>query len=85
VSLLESRELIRLGGQSQTEPVFHRQSVESYVESFHSRNGFSRARLSIQRAREFDDALRALVARHGPGDEVSVPVLARVVWCRPIS
>ncbi len=70
----------------QTEAVTHRQSVEGYVESFHSRNGFSRARLSRQRAREFDDKLKALVARHGPDgpDEmVAMPMRARVAWCRP--
>jgi SAM-dependent methyltransferase len=82
-TLLESSELIRVGGRIQTEAMTLRQSVEDYVESFHSRNGFSRARLSARRAGEFDDTLKALVARYGADDPVSVPVRARVVWCRP--
>ena len=85
VSLLESGGLIRVDGRTQTAAVTHRQPVASYVESFHSRNGFSRARLSARRAREFDDALGALVSRHCPDGTVSLAVLARVVWCRPIT
>jgi len=63
--------------------VTHRQSVDDYVESFHSRNGFSRGRLSARRAGEFDHKLKTLVARHCADGAVPVSVRARVVWCRP--
>jgi len=85
VTELETRGLISVAGRARTEPVAHRQSIDDYVESFHSRNGFSRARLPAGRAREFDDRLRALLRRHRPDGIVALPVDARVVWARPVA
>jgi SAM-dependent methyltransferase len=59
------------------------QSVTAYVESFHSRNGFSRERMSADAAAAFDEAVRALVLRHSPSGEVRGDVAATVVWGRP--
>jgi hypothetical protein len=59
--------------------------VDDYVESFHSHNGFSRARLSVERAHAFDDQLTTLVRRSCPDDIVPVSVRARVTWVRPLS
>jgi ubiquinone/menaquinone biosynthesis C-methylase UbiE len=61
------------------------QSVDAYVESFHSRNGFSRERMSAEAAATFDDVVRALVLRHSPSGEVRGDVAATVVWGRPAS
>lgn len=77
---LEARGFFTIGGRARTGAVSHRQSVESYVESFHSRNGFSRARLPAQRAQEFDDQLKTLVRRYCPDDSVFLRVEARVIW-----
>jgi SAM-dependent methyltransferase len=84
VTELESRRLIRVGGRAETGAVAHVQSLDDYIESFHSRNGFSRARLSLDRARQFDDAVRALIRRHGCDDVVRLAVRARIAWGRPI-
>lgn len=84
VSELEGRGLIAVAGRARTEIVAHRQPVDGYVESFHSRNGFSRARLQPGRAQEFDDRLRALVDRACPDGAVTLPVQARIVWARPV-
>jgi len=65
-----------------SEPSFT-QSVDAYVESFHSRNGFSRERMSAEAAAAFDGALRTLVLAHSPSGEVSASVEATVVWGRP--
>src|SRR5262249_42030985 len=48
---LEARGLIAVGGRARTGAEEHRQSLDGYVESFHSRNGFSRARQGHGRAR----------------------------------
>ena len=84
VEELQARGLITVAGRDQTGVVAHRQPVAGYVESFHSRNGFSRARLAADRAQQFDDALATLLARHCPDGTVSLPVQARVVWARPV-
>jgi SAM-dependent methyltransferase len=83
VTELESRGLITVGGQAQTRAVVYRQAIDGYVESFHSRNGFSRARLQAGRAHEFDDKLKTLLGRYCPDDTVWLPVQARIVWGRP--
>jgi len=80
---LEARGLITVEGRACTETLAYRQAIDSYVESFHSRNGFSRARLSSRRAQEFDDRLRALLGRYRPDGNVWLPVQARIVWVRP--
>jgi SAM-dependent methyltransferase len=80
---LEARGLWAIGGRAQTEPVIHLQKVDDYVESFHSRNGFSRARLPSARAQEFDDGLKTLVRRYSQDDMVRLPVQSRIVWGRP--
>ena len=85
VSELEARGLLTVGGRAQTHAVPYHQPVDGYVESFHSRNGFSRARLRPDRAREFDDKLRTLLRRHSPDDTVCLPVQARIVWGRPVA
>ncbi len=80
---LETRGLMAVGGRARTSAVTYRQPVGRYIESFHSRNGFSRARLPAGRAREFDDKLAALLGPYCPDDTVCLPVQARIVWGRP--
>jgi ubiquinone/menaquinone biosynthesis C-methylase UbiE len=83
VELLSTRGLFVEHGRTEAvEPAFV-QSVESYVESFHSRNGFSRERMSADAATAFDDVVRALVLQHSPSGEVRGDVAATVVWGRP--
>jgi SAM-dependent methyltransferase len=81
---LESRGLITVSGRAETAAAPHRQAVDDYIESFHSRNGFSRARLPAGRAREFDDKLETLLGRYCPDGTVRLPVQARIVWGRPV-
>jgi hypothetical protein len=80
---LQSRDLITVSGRAQTETVMYSQSIDGYVESFHSRNVFSRARLRAARAREFNDKLWTLLGRYGDNGTVCLPVRARIVWGRP--
>ena len=53
------------------------------MESFHSRNGFSRERMPTQEAAAFDDAVKALVLAHRSDGIVSGEVEATVVWGTP--
>jgi SAM-dependent methyltransferase len=82
---LEGRGLITVAGRARTGTVPHRQSVDGYVESFHSRNGFSRARLRPGRAQDFDDKLKTLLRQHCRDETVLLPVAARIVWGRPVA
>ncbi|MDH5672051.1 MAG: hypothetical protein OEZ06_07865 [Myxococcales bacterium] len=58
-------------------------TVGNYVESFHSRNGFSRERMGAEVAARFDAELRDLVSPHVPDGIVRGKLTATVVWGWP--
>jgi SAM-dependent methyltransferase len=82
---LVQRGLFRLVGSRQTVPVPFHQPIESYIESFHSRNGFSRQRMTRDAADAFDAAVRGIVSPHARGDDETVELkpLSAVTWGRP--
>ena len=61
------------------------QSVDDFVDSFHSRNGFSRDRMPADSAQRFDDTVRALAERYADSGDLTVKVAARVTWGRPMA
>jgi ubiquinone/menaquinone biosynthesis C-methylase UbiE len=85
ISELQQRGYFREAGRRQTAPVAFRQPIDEYMESFHSRNGFSRQRMSLQAAADFDRGLRELVLRHRPDGVVQLGAAARVTWGRPLA
>ena len=66
-----------------TAPVTHTQSIESYVESWHSRNGLSRDRMPPDAADAFDRETRDLLAGLGHQETVTFDVVGRVTWGLP--
>lgn len=80
---LTSRALFRQEGEARTVTVPFAQSVEEYVESFHSRNGLSRERMGTEAAAAFDAAVRASVLAHEPTESLVLGVEALVRWGRP--
>lgn len=80
---LTSRGLFAPGGAQRTAPVPFAQPVAGYVESFHSRNGFSRERMTRDAARRFDAAVRRLIAPFVTDGMVRLQVVGQVVWGRP--
>ena len=85
VGELRRRGLFREMGRRRSSPVAIEQSADDYVESFHSRNGFSRERMSARSAAEFDARLRSAVLSHCPDGVVRAQLSALVVWGRPLS
>jgi SAM-dependent methyltransferase len=85
VAELTRRGLFLEAGRRSTEPVAFAQPLEDYVLSFHTRNGFSRERMTRQAAREFDGALGRMVGPHLRDGRVHGHTLASVVWGRPSS
>jgi ubiquinone/menaquinone biosynthesis C-methylase UbiE len=83
VEELESRGLFQPFGRAAITPRPFVQSIESYVESIHSRNGFSRERMTPGDANAFDDAVGTLLARHTQDGRVTIHVGANVVWGIP--
>lgn len=83
VTELDERELFVEAGRVVTTPVPCAQTVESYVESFHTRNGFSRERMTPAAAEAFDAALKRLIAPWCPDGVVCGETIASVVWGKP--
>ncbi len=80
---LELRGLYSRLGERRTAPVRFIQSIESYVESFHARNGFSRERMLPEDAAAFDAAVTELVSIHCPDGLVELQITGNVVWGVP--
>lgn len=84
VEELTRRRLFTEVGRRVTAFVPFEQPIDDYVESFHTRHGFSRERMTCAAAADFDSALRRLVARHASDGVVRGQVRASVVWGFPV-
>ncbi len=82
IALLQDGGFLRVPGDRRIEPVAFVQPIDDYVESFHSRNGFSRARMPPDSARAFDDAVRELVSPHSEAGMLQIPHSAKLTWGR---
>ncbi len=85
VEELTSRRLFQLEGEAKTEVEPFSQSVTDYIESIHSRNGFSRDRMTPEDAEAFDAAARALITPHAPGGMVELHISAALRWGEPLA
>lgn len=56
------------------------QSVDDYIRSMHSRNGFSLDRLTPEAARAFDEEMRALLTPHTQEGMLTLATRASMVW-----
>jgi SAM-dependent methyltransferase len=85
VQELEDRGLFERIGRGQTASEAVDQSIDDFVESYHSRNGLSRDRLTPEAAAAFDADMRAVVAPFCPDGIVHLQVSANMVWGLPQS
>lgn len=83
VQELEARSLFQSLGHVQTDPVPLTQTVDDYVESFHSRNGFSRDRMCRTDAAAFDAECAHLVRPFAQDGEITLGVIGLVTWGAP--
>ena len=70
-------------GEKSAKPVSFQQSIDDYVESFHSMNGFSRERMTEEAAHGFDSEVRELVSKYCPEGEMELQSVGKVVWGNP--
>jgi SAM-dependent methyltransferase len=80
---LALRSLYEPVGRSDTALSSFQQPLSAYIESVHSRNGFSRERMAPDATRAFDAAARELLVRHGVGETVELSVGASITWGYP--
>lgn len=82
---LTSRGLFQQEGEAETEATEFSQSLSDYIESIHSRNGFSRDRMPPAAAAAFDAAARDLLAPYAPGGMVALRIRAALRWGQPLA
>ena len=84
VEELAERGLFSREGSLTTPAVEVRQTIAGYVDSIHSRNGFSRDRMDPDRAGRFDREVMELLSRYKSRDgNVTYEASARIVWGVP--
>jgi hypothetical protein len=79
---LSIRGLLDVDDQHTTARRLYRQAPDEYVESWHSRNGFSRHRMG-ERAKEFDLRVKEVLAPYVRGGFLEFPTQVRLAWGRP--
>jgi SAM-dependent methyltransferase len=80
---LEQRHLFLQHGAIQTHPVPFVQSGEAYIQSIHSRNGFSQERMGEEAANAFDEEVRKVIAPFLQDGLLTQSVISMVVWGSP--
>jgi SAM-dependent methyltransferase len=75
---------LAIAGREETAPVSFEQDVKSYVEQFHSRASLAREHMTPEEVQAFDEAVIRLVEPWAAGGVLSMKVIARVTWGRPL-
>jgi SAM-dependent methyltransferase len=80
---LATRGLFRVVGAQRTPTRAFTQPVDAFIEALHSRNGFSRERMTPADAAACDAAIRQMLRDAGVGELVELHVAADVTWGEP--
>jgi SAM-dependent methyltransferase len=83
IAALEQRGLFEQTGRYTSGPVTSRQSIDDYIESFHSRSSLSRDSLAPDAAAAFDDGLRALVQPWSEDGMLELETVGSIEWGIP--
>ena len=83
VEELEQRHLFQSRGFLLTQPIPMKQSGEDYVQSFHSRNGFSREHMGEEAAMAFDEEVRKLISPFLQDEQLLLSAFSTIVWGLP--
>lgn len=81
---LESRDLFEKHGARHISPTPFSQTVDEAIEAYHATSSLSRARMGEDDVHSFDEAVRAVFARHAPDGVIHRKISASIVWGRPL-
>ncbi|HYF51985.1 MAG TPA: class I SAM-dependent methyltransferase [Planctomycetota bacterium] len=80
---LSARGLFQVAGELRTAVPFS-QTIDDYIESFHSRNGFSRDRMAPESAQAFDAGVRAVVSKYATDGLITGKNVGTLMWGKAI-
>lgn len=83
IEAFERHGLFHKVGEKTTAPVPFTQSIDDCIESYHSRNGFSRERMTPEQAAGFDREAREILLKSHNDGILHMQVTARIVWGIP--
>lgn len=83
IGSLTSKNLFEVAGSVTTDPEKYTQSLTSYIESVHSRSGWSRDRMSGHSASAMDSAVADLLEPHTVDGNIELQIQGRIIWGRP--
>lgn len=83
VEELEQRHLFQKIGTIHTHPTPFVQSGEDYLQSFHSRNGFSRERMGEEIANAFDNEVREVLSPFLQDGLLTLSIFNNLTWGTP--
>jgi SAM-dependent methyltransferase len=84
VDAMRDRGLYAVTGHAEIGPVPFEQSVDDYVEQFHSTSSLAREHMPSSEIAEFDEAIRRAVAPYEHDGMLDLGVVAEVTWGRPV-
>jgi trans-aconitate methyltransferase len=82
---LETHHLFQKQGQQITAPMAQQQTIEEYISGMHSRSSLSLDIMSTEQATQFDSEARELLAPFAQNGLLTVQVVGRIVWGRPLT
>ena len=80
VAELVVRSCVSIAGRVALGPSVFMQSVDDYITSIHSRNGFSRNRMTPDAATQFDSAVRDMVTPCAKNNILELHIETHVAW-----
>jgi hypothetical protein len=80
---LEERHLFQKQGTHITNPVAFVQNAEEYIQSIHSRNGFSYERMGQEAAEAFDEEVRTILTPFLQDEQLKLSIVSHIVWGKP--
>lgn len=83
VEELKKLGLFKILGEEKTPEVVHSQTIEAYVEQYHSRSDMARVQIGRDAADRFDSELRKVLSKYVRGDVIEIRLHARVTWGLP--
>ena len=83
VEALRERGLYAVTGRAEIGPVPFAQSVDDYVEQFHSRASLARELMPAAEVEQFGAEMRAAVQPFARDGMLELPIVAEVTWGRP--
>jgi ubiquinone/menaquinone biosynthesis C-methylase UbiE len=83
IEALEHQKLFHKVGEKKTAPILFTQPIDDYIESYHSRSGFSRERMGAEQAHVFDQEAKKILLNTYQNGVIELQVVGSIVWGTP--